>query len=133
MKSICYVSTIQSKVSSSELYEAFVSFKKKNIKNNISGVLLHKNGNFLQIIEGKKETIDALFSKIKIDKRHKHIITLIDFPIPHRLFEEYKTSFSIIDSPEEFKMLIEYTNWLKHADSSCAKKAIKVLEAFIKK
>ena len=99
IKTICYVSDSKIKESKVKLDKMFNDIKTKNIINNISGVLIYKNGNFLQIIEGDKEIIDTLFLNIKKDKRHSHIITLIDFPIPHRLFKEYKTSFSIIDSP----------------------------------
>jgi len=132
IKTICYVSALELNVSAPNLKEMFSNIKNKNISTNISGVLLYKNENFLQIIEGEEKTVNALFSKIKKDNRHSHIITLIDFPIPQRLFKEYKTSFSIVKSSNEFNALFEYIDWLKHADSSCAIKAIKVLETFIK-
>jgi len=132
LKTITYLSS--SKLDSIESIQAlFEKAKTHNLSHQISGILLHKNGNFMQILEGLEEQVDAIYNKIIKDKRHHQIIKLIDIPIPGRLFQEYKASFSLINSNSDFTELNSYINWLKLADSSCAIKAVGVLENFMKK
>ena len=47
-----------------------------NLKNNITGCLVHHNNEFIQILEGEEMVIKELYSKIVLDKRH-HTITLL--------------------------------------------------------
>ncbi len=122
-KAVCYVSNI-SKGNSIELDQLFKLTKENNIKLDITGVLIYKNGNFLQIIEGEDNKVYSLYDKICIDKRHHHIIKVLDINIPGRIFEDYETGFSIINSSKQFKQLEEYLSWIKQSETKCAIKAV---------
>ena len=131
LKTITYISS--SKIESHhKLLKLFEKAKAYNIKHNISGILILKKNVFLQILEGHSDIVNAVFNKISNDNRHHQIIKLIDFPITNRLFQDYDTSFSLVISRKEFKKLNNYINWLRQADSSCAKKAINILENLLR-
>jgi hypothetical protein len=63
----------------------------------ITGMLLHKNGSFLQVIEGSKAVIRDMFARISADPRHIDIRTICDRTIPHREFAGHAVSFKNLD------------------------------------
>jgi len=64
---------------------------------NITGLLLYKGGNFMQLIEGDSEIVHILQSKIKDDIRHTGMITLLSENITHRNFENWSMGYQDID------------------------------------
>jgi len=91
--SIVYVSTATRLMSDDELEELLEITHSNNALNNITGMLLYQDGNFMQLIEGRKASVDELYKKIKIDSRHQGIITLLEQPTDERLFSEWTMSF----------------------------------------
>lgn len=64
-----------------------------NFENGITGVLLYLEGDFLQVLEGKKADVVVLFDKIKKDSRHRLIITIFEQKISKRQFPEWTMGF----------------------------------------
>ena len=58
-----------------------VEARLNNPAQGISGVLFFDQGKFIQVLEGEKDTLDALVAKIKLDPRHTNFKVLIDQPI----------------------------------------------------
>lgn len=130
LKAICYVSNLhQNHIT--ELDKLLNLSKNNNIKSGITGLLIYKNGNFLQILEGKKEDVYSLYNKISLDNRHHHIIKILDTDISGRIFEDYETGFSIINSSKQINQLEVYLSWVKQSEIKCATKTVKLLETFI--
>lgn len=105
---ICYLSKQSEELKNSELEYLFQSILKVNEKLNITGALLHNNNFFLQVLEGKKETIQDLFAKIRKDKRHKNILMILDQKIENRIFENYDATFSILKTKADIERLNLY-------------------------
>ena len=59
----------------------------------LTGVLLHKDGNFLQVIEGDETAVAALFEKIRVDPRHAGIQPLLKGAIEKREFPDWSMAF----------------------------------------
>jgi hypothetical protein len=78
--SISYVSTAQSNLSAEHLENLLGDTVLKNNALDISGILLCSEGNFFQLMEGEKENVQDLFSRIKKDSRHNNLIKFIDKP-----------------------------------------------------
>lgn len=64
-----------------------------NGENNITGCLLFYQSEFLQILEGDKEIIENLYSRIKEDKRHKNVTTIFHSLYPMRLYSEWNMAY----------------------------------------
>lgn len=47
-----------------------------NINKDITGVLFHSEGRFVQLLEGPNEQLDKLFAQIQVDQRHTDINVL---------------------------------------------------------
>lgn len=67
---------------------------------NITGMLLHSDGNFFQVLEGEAAPVDALYEKLNLDKRHQQLTLIIREPIAKRSFAEWSMGFSSA-TPEE--------------------------------
>lgn len=71
-----------------------------NTKNNITGCLLYLNNEFLQILEGKKEAVQHLFTLIKEDKRHSNIIVLAEENKKEKTFPDWSMAFHKFNNDE---------------------------------
>lgn len=74
-----------------------------NARNGITGILLHSDGNILQLIEGQKDAVDQLFSKIEQDERHCKLLVLYRRNVAARDFPNFKMGFRST-SPESLAM-----------------------------
>ncbi|QKG57691.1 BLUF domain-containing protein [Hymenobacter sp. BRD128] len=80
-----------------------------NASNGLTGLLLYSHGNIVQVLEGSKANVHAVFSRIVQDPRHTHIIKLADGAAPHRLFTQWSMGFRAM-SPADFRHLTGYIN-----------------------
>jgi len=131
IKTICYISDSNNEESTNSLNELYSKAKNNNNKNNITGILIYSNYNFLQVLEGEEKMVDAIFKKIRHDSRHKNIFNVINTTIEQRIFEDYNFGFTIINNPNELNRLNEYLSWLKNADDILANKVIYMVKNFI--
>ena len=60
-----------------------------NTIDNISGVLMHKNGLFLQIIEGKSKDLEDLIERLHRDTRHNNLKIIDDQLVEDRIFANW--------------------------------------------
>ena len=130
---LCYVSSCNDDLSARDLEQLFHVNKRNNIELNISGILVYNNGNFLQILEGDEQKIINLFKKIRVDKRHSHIIELISSHKSERIFDDYEIGFILVNDSKKRNQLRNYLNWLKEAEIKNVNKVIRIVENFIDK
>lgn len=109
----------------------YLKTKANNQKNNITGILIYKNRNFFQILEGDETVIDTTYSIIRKDPRHKNIFKVINTTMPERIFEDYNCGFTIINNDKGLESLNDYLEWLRTAENKIANKIIIMVENFI--
>lgn len=90
---IIYLSRVAFQIEEAELEEILTHARKYNAEHEITGLLLHKNGLFLQVLEGEKNIVEALFNKIKSDNRHFGVINLHEHTISKREFGNWSMRF----------------------------------------
>ena len=61
--------------------------RRNNPKIGITGILIALDNCFLQLLEGKKETVQALYEKISIDERHFKIVPIHKGIVSKRSFD----------------------------------------------
>jgi len=83
-----------------ELLDLLHESRGYNFIDNISGVLMHKEGYFLQVIEGEPVMIHNLFKRIEKDPRHKELTILHDCTIEKRLFSNWNMGCTNFDDPQ---------------------------------
>lgn len=75
-----------------------------NQKLNITGLLLYLNGQFMQIIEGEKENIQALYRVICQDSRHQKVVLLEEGEQKGRNFPDWAMGFKAVSGDQNLAM-----------------------------
>ena len=111
MYRLIYLSSSNLKTDS-DLNDLLIKSQKSNRSNNISGILLHKNGEFVQVLEGEKKAVLDLFEIIKTDNRHKNIIAFDEKEISERYFSGYFMAFdeNHYDKSNKFESLRDFNH-----------------------
>ena len=78
LTSLIYVSSAQVPFSNIELTKLLETARRNNTLIDVTGMLVYRDGNFMQVIEGEEEAIRGLHEKIRCDPRHGHLITLLE-------------------------------------------------------
>lgn len=110
MQQIIYFSSSKKYLNPEQIGKLLSESREKNIKNNITGVLLYIDGDFLQVIEGPKKVIFELFELIKKDERHTEILTVINKKIKEKHFIEWNMGFAYTDY-EKLRTLSGFENF----------------------
>jgi hypothetical protein len=64
-----------------------------NARLDITGMLLHAEGSFFQVVEGPGDAIDRLYASIEADPRHEQVTLIIREPISRRMFADWSMGF----------------------------------------
>ena len=65
----------------------------RNGLHGISGALVYTDRIFLQILEGKREQVEALMARIRKDVRHENVTILREGEIPSARFSSWKMAY----------------------------------------
>lgn len=93
MLSLVYVSSAKQVFSEENLKALLQQSRDNNTKLGLSGMLLYKDGNFMQVLEGEEETLLALYNKIQLDRRHSGVLQLLRGQIQEREFASWSMGF----------------------------------------
>ena len=100
MLSFIYVSTSVKLLGNEELLDILKVSRDNNESKDITGMLLYKGGNFMQVLEGPDDAVNALYEKIKVDPRHKDVFAISREQISARQFPSWEMAFQNLDNPE---------------------------------
>lgn len=84
-------------MSKDELLDILHASRRNNGEKAVTGMLLYKGGNFLQVLEGEEANILEVFKKIKEDPRHTDITILSQESIEKRQFANWEMAFVNLD------------------------------------
>jgi hypothetical protein len=94
MISLAYVSHASHEMTDDELIAILQVARRTNASLDISGMLLYRDGFFVQVLEGEADKVDPLYEKISRDPRHKNIIMIYRAPITERIFAKWTMGFN---------------------------------------
>jgi Sensors of blue-light using FAD len=61
-------------------------------------MLLYKDGNIMQVLEGAEEKVSALIEKLRLDPCHHAIQLLLQNQVNDRPFEQWAMAFKKVDA-----------------------------------
>jgi len=99
MFSLIYVSSAVRTFSQSQLIDLLVQSRENNTSLGITGMLLYKGGNFMQVLEGEEDAVTALYAAIGRDPRHRGLLVILQGPQAERQFPEWSMGFHNLDAP----------------------------------
>lgn len=105
---ISYVSSVHPELSEEEIQNVLSFSRNWNIDHQITGILLYSEGNFFQVLEGEKELLQSLFSRIQKDRRHKNVMVIFEKEVSNVQFDTYKSDFISLDSRFQAKNIELY-------------------------
>jgi hypothetical protein len=97
---LTYVSTATRPFSEADLNELMARSYENNARLDLTGMLLYKEGNFMQVFEREEKDVRVLYEKISDDLRHKGVVLLQQGHLEERQFPEWSMGFRDLDSPE---------------------------------
>jgi hypothetical protein len=86
---LVYASAAKSPFGTEELATLLRGARANNSRLDITGVLLHHQGSFLQVLEGDPVAVEKLFERIGRDPRHDRLLVLGRFEVEERAFGEW--------------------------------------------
>ena len=78
---IVFVSVATIEFSEDRLLELLEQARRLHSRFSITGMLAYSDGRFMQVLEGKKEAVQAVYANIAADLRHGRLEKLADGPI----------------------------------------------------
>lgn len=89
LSQLLYISDANDVISLDDLLEIQEVSIRNNARQNITGILFHADGHFVQLLEGERSDIRELFETICQDKRHENVRLLYERPTDERLFADW--------------------------------------------
>jgi hypothetical protein len=90
---LVYVSSASQPFTKPGLQALLEQARKKNTDLGVTGMLLYKDGNFMQVLEGEQEVVTKLVGNIEPDPRHKGVLVLLRGTSEQRLFPDWSMGF----------------------------------------
>lgn len=123
---LLYSSTSNSLMTPDDLAGILQTCNENNSVHDITGMLLYKDGCFMQILEGEEDQIRKLFETIQQDPRHSGVVEIASDPIRERSFSDWSMGFIdmdrvIPDAPgfdEYFEKNFTLRNFCEDAESA---------------
>jgi Sensors of blue-light using FAD len=97
---LVYVSSAVKPFLQSELLDLLAKSRENNARLGITGMLLYKDGNFMQALEGEEGAVQALYARIGRDPRHRGLLTLLQGPLEERQFPEWSMGFRDLNAAD---------------------------------
>ncbi|MFO1417978.1 MAG: BLUF domain-containing protein [Methylotetracoccus sp.] len=111
--SLIYVSQAAKPMSDDDLKILLQFARQKNERLGITGMLLYRDGFFMQALEGQHETVDALFERIRQDPRHRDVLRIYRDPVKARSFPDWTMGFNKVDD-ETLVNMEGFTEFMDH-------------------
>jgi hypothetical protein len=92
MRQLLYVSNTRRNLAQPELEAILEQSRRNNGAAAITGMLLHIDGAFLQVLEGQADALEQTYARIRCDNRHWGAQTLLDQDAP-RAFSQWSMGF----------------------------------------
>ena len=100
MFSLTYVSSATQDFSEEDLADLLMLSRGNNERVGITGMLLYKDGNFMQVLEGDREAVLDTKHRIEADRRHKGLLVLLAEERAERAFSQWSMAFRHLHDPQ---------------------------------
>jgi hypothetical protein len=98
---IIYTSLASNDLPAQELAGLLDKARERNRRLGVTGIMVYRQREFMQLLEGERAVVQALYDKILSDPRHKQVSKLWDGPIAERSFPSWGMAFV---APEEMAL-----------------------------
>lgn len=89
MLSVIYVSVADPMIGEQDIVALLVQARRNNQRDGLTGALIFNGHNFLQLLEGPADKVDACLAAIRSDSRHNGMVEIRRREIDERSFGEW--------------------------------------------
>ena len=114
MIQLAYVSTQTHSMNTRDLLALLEEARVANSSRGITGLLLHKEQSFFQVLEGPENQVLPAFEAIKKDPRHHQIEILVRSEVEHREYADWRMGFVDLDGIDP-RLLESYSDFMQHS------------------
>ncbi|MFZ5724358.1 MAG: BLUF domain-containing protein [Pseudomonadota bacterium] len=93
MLSLCYLSSAAVPFSPEALDALLARSRANNTRDGITGMLLYRDGDFLQVLEGPADAVRTTYRRISADPRHSRVLLIDESEIEQRAFGDWSMGF----------------------------------------
>ncbi|MEM9062954.1 MAG: BLUF domain-containing protein [Pseudomonadota bacterium] len=98
---ILYTSDATEAFEASGLEDVLNASQRNNRQNDVTGLLLHVDGHFLQVLEGPENSVRERYAIISQDARHRNCCLVHEQRVTHRTFPEWSMGSHDVDAASE--------------------------------
>lgn len=98
MLSLVYASTATQPFTDDDLTALLAVCRENNARAQLTGMLVHRDGRFLQVLEGPEAAVRELMVTLAADPRHAGIRVMFEEPIRERQFAAWTMGFERADT-----------------------------------
>lgn len=80
-----------------DLAQILRSARRNNAASGVTGALVFSDGCFAQVLEGRRDDVEAIFESIQCDPRHRDVTILHLHEVAHRSFGAWSMAFGGIE------------------------------------
>ncbi len=95
---LLYRSAQAYEMETADLMKLLFDARSYNRENGITGLLLHHDGEFMQLLEGNRDEVSRIYRKIAEDSRHRDVVVEIDAEASCRSFPAWQMGYA--EAPE---------------------------------
>lgn len=136
LKMIVYISSAKSELPKAEFEKILQKARRNNAAANITGLTMVHEGNIFQVLEGPSTAVDATFSRIQNDGRHRGVLCLLNELITKRSFPDWHMGYARpCDMTEESRKSIVKLSEIKSRIASMGVNNTKIkmlIEAYLR-
>lgn len=136
MIQLIYISSATRWPKEEDLLALLTQARERNLRQNVTGMLLYHNATYLQVLEGDSDDVHQIFNSIKRDTRNNGLVKLAECNIKKRDFPGWSMGFEDLTaySSDELPGFVDIFNGKLDKDIACNNKtaAIRLLMNFAK-
>jgi hypothetical protein len=115
MISLTYFSTAVDAFDVDRLEELLAISRSNNHRAGLTGMLLYAGGHFIQTLEGPAEVVDATYTRIEADPRHRDVFITLREEIGDRAYPDWSMGFEQL-SADQAQHLPGFNDYLDTTD-----------------
>lgn len=93
LQSLVYMSSATEPFDEDDLEAVLEHARRRNTADGLSGLLVHRAGRFMQLLEGPYDAVLATYARIIEDPRHEDVRLLVEESIHTRRFPEWSMAY----------------------------------------
>jgi hypothetical protein len=98
--SLTYVSSATDLLGTDDLVDLLAQSRAANERRGITGMLLYRDGNILQCLEGPEHEVRRAYDTISRDPRHRGVILVAEEEVAERSFADWSMGFRDLSGSE---------------------------------